>query len=171
MEDTKDEQTKGIDIGIHSYIVDPTLDANKEDEDGMAPLHRAADNDDIKQMKKLLAIPGIDVNVQIRSGNEERWTPLHYAARHGHTKCIKLLLQHADVNVNAQTAYGVTPLVLAVINGNIECVRLLLEYKNIQVNIKDNYGDTALAAAEQSEYNTEQKQEIVSLLIQHGATK
>ena len=56
---------------------DGTKDIDKLNEDGFAPLHKAAQNDQAESVKSLLD-QGADIDVQTR---EDKFTPLHIAAR------------------------------------------------------------------------------------------
>ena len=146
--------------------VNPNLAVNQLDKDGEAPLHWAAHYGNAEEMKKLLAITGIDVNIKDTEGK----TPLHIAADNDNSECVKLLLAHPNIDVNILNIVGNTALHYATFNGNAECVKLLLEYKDINVNIKNNRGKTPLADAQTSPFSTQKKQQILQLLIQHGAT-
>src|SRR5437762_2253717 len=67
---------------------------NAKDEDGLMPLHCAAEEGSKEMMELLLAYKA-DVNAE----DDEGGTPLHWAADGGHKEIVELLLAHgADVN-------------------------------------------------------------------------
>ena len=60
--------------------VDPNLPENHRDGIGWTPLHNAARDGHVDELKRLLAIPGIDVNVQATCEYYNGYTPLHYSS-------------------------------------------------------------------------------------------
>ena len=86
-------------------------------------------------LKNILAIPGVDVNVQDHYG----WTPLHEAANHGHLECVQLLLDYKPqfvkeigvlnkiCDISQTNEEGLTSLHDAVQNNHISVVHLLLK--------------------------------------------
>lgn len=83
------------------------------------PLHEAAKNGDIEDVRELLDA-GIDVN----SLNSEGATPLHWAAFKGHVDVAKLLVKRG-AKVNALTEKGSTPLRLATTHKQQAMIRYL----------------------------------------------
>ena len=83
------------------------------------PLHDAAKNGDIEEVRELLDA-GIDVN----SLNSEGATPLHWAAFKGHVEVAKLLVKRG-AKVNALTKKGSTPLRLATTHKQQDMIRYL----------------------------------------------
>ena len=94
-------------------------DANKQDNDGEAPLHWAAYKDHLEIVKLLLANHA-DANWQDNDGK----TPLHCAAHNGHLEIVKLLLDKG-ADANKQDNDGKTPLHWASYKGHLEIVELL----------------------------------------------
>jgi ankyrin repeat protein len=92
---------------------------NKQDKNGLTPLHWAAARGHVK-MARLLIAEGASINTQDRS----RLTPLHWAAANGQLEVVKVLLKnHADTDTfdpSGNTAYN-----LAVQNGHTEVAKLL----------------------------------------------
>lgn len=76
---------------------------------GLTPLHSAARYNHVEVCALLLALDGVDVNLQ----DEDGWTPLHYAARNAHLQIVELLLARPDVDVNRKDKRGNTPLYFA----------------------------------------------------------
>ena len=150
----------------------PKEDVNKRDSNGETALHRAAKNGDVEQLKKLLNIKGIDVNIQSTSSdNFKGATALLFAARNNKVDCVKLLLSVKDIDVNKKKEDGLSPIHEAVWHGNPECVKLLLTAPGININLRNSWNMTPLAWAEESFRNSEHRQEIIDILKKHGATK
>ena len=74
---------------------------------GDTPLHKAAKDGDVSEVKELLA-KGAEVNAKGKDGE----TPLHWAALLGHLDVVKELLAKG-AEVNAKNKYGYMPLDLA----------------------------------------------------------
>jgi ankyrin repeat protein len=94
------------------------------------PLHRAAVDGDIEQVRSLIA-KGADVNA--KSG-WKNLLPLHVAARYGH-KDISEVLIHNGADVDAETRRRVTPLFYAAFYGHKDVAELLID-KGADVNAK-----------------------------------
>ncbi|XP_018566618.1 acyl-CoA-binding domain-containing protein 6-like [Anoplophora glabripennis] len=68
---------------------------NETDEEGLAPIHWAADSGFVKVLEVLIGA-GADVNLKDSDGQ----TALHYASSCGQAECVKCLLRHgAQVDV------------------------------------------------------------------------
>ena len=74
----------------------------------MSDLHRAARDNNIRLLDRILATPGINVDATDRHGR----TPLHCAAQHGSDKTLEALLR-AGASSHAKSFDGKTPLSLA----------------------------------------------------------
>ena len=112
----------------------------KRNEKGETPLHVAAIDGNVKQVKKLLADKH-PVNMRDYGG----WTPLHEAANNGHHEVVQLLLQ-AGANINdneGEKTDGITPLHDACSNGHFDVIRVLLK-NGAKVTLLTNYNETAL---------------------------
>ena len=97
------------------------------------PLHEAAEDGDVSEVKQLLA-KGAEVNAKTSDG----YTPLHTAAMFGHLDVMKALIAKG-AEVDAKTEDGETPLHQAARWGNLDVVKELL-YKGAEVDAKDKYG-------------------------------
>ena len=60
---------------------------------------------------------------------------------------------------------------ICVKEGHLDCLKLLLAHNNININIKNIDAQTPLALAQQLDTNKTNKQEIITVLTSHGATK
>ena len=74
----------------------------------MAPIHAAARNGNLNQVKALLN-QGVPVNSR---DDYYGWTPLHWAARTGHLNVVQELLKRG-AHVNPRDITGFTPLMAA----------------------------------------------------------
>ena len=73
----------------------------------MEPIHNAAQNGNLNQVKSLL-----NQGVPVNSRNAHGWTPLHFAASSGRVNVVQELLRRG-AHVNPRTRSGMTPLYLA----------------------------------------------------------
>jgi ankyrin repeat protein len=100
-----------------------TQDINYQDETkGHTCLHKAAMNNNIKEIKKFL-----DRGADIKIVDKAYKTPLHKAVKYGGTEIVIVLLG-AGAEINAKSSFANTPLHLAVKRKkNIEMIKILLE--------------------------------------------
>jgi ankyrin repeat protein len=107
--------------------------------DGFTPLHKAASDDDLTAVKRLIA-SGADASAATELGHV---TPLALAATNGDSAMIQALLA-AHASVDAANADGATPLMLAAASGNVDAIRVLLDH-GAAVNAKEPLrGETPL---------------------------
>lgn len=87
-------------------------------------LHRAAQEGDLKEMRRLL-----DAGFASQLFDELSYTPLHYAVAGEHYRAVALLLAAGTpVNIHQEDRIGETPLSLAVQGDYVELVALLLRH-------------------------------------------
>lgn len=91
-------------------------------QNGLAPLHMAAQGDHVEAARKLLShrAPVDEVTV-------DYLTALHVAAHCGHVRVAKLLLDR-QADANARALNGFTPLHIACKKNRIKVVELLLKH-------------------------------------------
>ena len=120
----------------------------------MSDLHRAARDNNIRLLDRILATPGINVDATDRHGR----TPLHCAAQHGSDKTLEALLR-AGASSHAKSFDGKTPLSLA------------MEHRHSAVSFKrmicscNAQLDTASSACAHTPHTT-RTQQIVQRLLQ-----
>lgn len=118
-------------------LQDPAL-LRARDADGYTALHRAAYNDHVTAVQRLLSA-GADLAARTAEG----WTPLHSAARWNSAGCLPLLLLHG-ADVNAVTAGGLTPLMVAASTAEArDTCYLLLTADGVRLELRNASGDTA----------------------------
>ena len=86
----------------------------------MAPIHYAARNGNLNQVKTLL-----NQGVPVNSRDEYSFTPLHLASRRGRLSVVQELLKRG-AHVNPRTRSGMTPLYLAAYWNNPHVVHALI---------------------------------------------
>ncbi len=123
-----------------------------------APLHGAAGDGDLEQVKKLLETA--DVNGRDSLGS----TPLMFAASKGQLDVVTILIDK-KADVNAKNSDGLTALMFASMEGSLPVVKLLLEKgAEPEMNAPDKIGKNALSYAK-----TEGRKEVADLLSSKGA--
>ncbi|MBV9924171.1 MAG: ankyrin repeat domain-containing protein [Acidobacteria bacterium] len=123
------------------------------------PLIRAAMDNDLEAVKRLLLFEEADVNVLDKHYGT---TALAHAYMNGNREMMRELLWRG-ARVNARLSYGQTALMRLREGTPVEAVRDLLD-AGAKVNLRDENGDTALlAAAEQG------RADVVELLLRAGA--
>ena len=108
----------------------------------MEPIHNAAQNGNLNQVKSLL-----NQGVPVNSRNAHGWTPLHFAASSGRVNVIQELLRRG-AHVNPRTRSGMTPLYLAAFWNTPHVVHALIraganpKYRNMYGYDASNYSRT-----------------------------
>ncbi len=94
-------------------------------------LIQSAKNRNIEQIRKLLKMPLIDVNVADNDG----YTALVWAARNGRVEIVKELLKNEKVDVNAADNDGYTALMWAASNGKVEIPQLIANKLGLDIEV------------------------------------
>ncbi len=142
---------------IHLLDADETL-INVRDEDGLTPLHLAAQHGHLK-LARFLIDHGASVDARDLMGA----TPLHRAIYEGHTHVVRLLLDRG-ANVHARDNEGNAPLDAAINPiSKGETVNLLLS-RGADVNTRNNMHLTPLHEAAFT-----RRVDLMELLLEHGA--
>lgn len=101
----------------------PGVDANTAlTAEGNTPLITAACNGHPDVVDRLLAAPGVGVNVSSNIGA----TALYVAAQSGHTDVEERLLSAPGVDVNLGRSFGATPSYAAAFEGHLDVVERLI---------------------------------------------
>ena len=108
-----------------------------------------------KNVRRLLAVPGIDINAEYK----KYLTPLMAASEAGKARVVKVLLELKDeednhlVDINAANEEGTTALMLVAYKGHTQVANALLQQKDeegkllVDINVADKDGWTALMCA------------------------
>ncbi|WP_025118079.1 ankyrin repeat domain-containing protein [Bacillus sp. H1m] len=136
---------------------------NATDNQGRTPLMIATYKNDVKTTKALIEA-GADVNIQ----DDMKNNPFLYAGAEGYLDILKLTID-AGADPTITNRYGGTALIPASEQGYIDVIKELLTRTNIDVNHVNNLGWTALMEAIVLSNGNETQQQVIRLLIEHGA--
>jgi len=139
------------------------IDNNARDARGRTPLMVATLENDLFKVKELIEA-GADINLQ----DDLQDNPFLYAGAEGLTEILELLIA-AKPDLKLLNRYGGTALIPAAHHGHVENVRMLLTQTKIDVNHVNNLGWTALLEAVILGNGGKAYQQIVRLLLDHGA--
>lgn len=107
---------------------------------------------------------GADINLQ----DETCYNPFLYGCINGDLKLVKIMIR-AKANVELLTRFGGVGITPASEKGHVEVVRELLTTTDINVNHTNFVGWTPLIEAIILNNGGKRQQEIVKMLIEHGA--
>lgn len=107
---------------------------------------------------------GADINIR----DDRRDNPLLYASAAGNLDIVLLAIE-AGADTKLTNRFGGTALIPAADRGHVEIVRALLTKSDVNVNHINNLGWTALIEAVILGDGGKKHQQIVGLLIEHGA--
>ena len=144
-------------------LLEAGADIDARDERGRTAI-MAATHGNHPSVVNALIQTGANVNIQ----NHIRDNPFLYAGAEGLLDILKLLID-ADADTTLTNRFGGTALIPAAERGHVEVVRELLTRSNVDVNHINNLGWTALMEAIVLSNGGPSHQEIVKLLIEHGA--
>jgi ankyrin repeat protein len=125
------------------------------------PLYYAAEKGHIEIVKCL-----INSEANVNSLDRRQETPLFKPAGNGHLAVVEHLLD-AGTDATRLDLWKRTPLRFAAMKGRFDIARMLLEQTEIKQDIPDWSGRTVLHNA--ALYLREGQEDIIDLLIQHGA--
>ena len=143
------------------------IDINSKDANNETGIIIATDRNDIA-MVKLLLEHSADVNI---ASDKIDNTPIMIASVKGYGDIVQLLIEKSNPDMTILNGYGGTALIPACERGHVDIVKLLLEKTNVKVNHINKPGWTALLEAIVLSNGGKTQQEIVRLLLAHGADK
>lgn len=146
-----------------SELLAQGADVNTRDAQGRTPAMSATYAKRAQTVKALIEA-GADVNIRDGMLNN----PFLYAGAEGLLDILKLTVE-AGADPKLTNRYGGTALIPAAERGHVDVVKYLLTHTRIDVNHVNNLGWTALLEAIILSDGGPRHQEIVALLIQHGA--
>jgi acyl-CoA-binding protein len=143
---SNDEEEENDDVGGlgPAAVSVPAVEENGGySDDGSVEAHllRAAGENDVTALHKLLELPDVNVDYADESGQ----TALHLAADKNAVKAMEMLIA-AGCNVNAADGDGISVLQAAVIAGHVEICRILLQ-AGANPDQADADGDTPRSCA------------------------
>lgn len=138
-------------------------DINATDERGRTAVMAATYNNKVEAVKALIQ-KGADINIRDENSNNV----LLYAGAEGLLDIVKLAID-AGADPKLTNRYGGTALIPASERGHVEVVQELLSRSGIDVNHINNLHWTALLEAVILGSGGEKHQQIVQLLVDHGA--
>ena len=144
-----------------------TIDINIKDANNETGIIIATGRNDIA-MVKLFLEHGADINI---ASDKIDNTPIMIASVKGFTGIVQLLIEKSNPDMTILNGYGGTALIPACERGHVDVVKLLLERTNVKVNHINKPGWTALLEAIVLSNGGKSQQEIVRLLLAHGADK
>lgn len=144
-------------------LIENHADLNVRDDEGRTALMIAVYNEDA-EMTKILLDAGADVDLQ----DDMKNNPFLYAGAEGYLNILKLTIAaHADPTITNR--YGGTALIPASERGHLAIIEELLNQTEVDINHVNNLGWTALMEAVILNDGGETQQQVVQLLIEHGA--
>ncbi|MEK4198634.1 ankyrin repeat domain-containing protein [Cytobacillus sp. FSL K6-0265] len=136
---------------------------NAQDEDGNTAVMAATQQNQV-EIVKVLIVHGADINIR----NKRLDNVLLYAGAEGLLQIVQLAIQ-AGADTTITNRYGGIAIIPACERGHIEVVKELLTHSDTDVNHINDLHWTALLEAIILSDGGKTHQEIVQLLIDHGA--
>ncbi|NTU30798.1 ankyrin repeat domain-containing protein [Brevibacillus sp. HB1.1] len=136
---------------------------NAQDDRGRTAAMAATHGNHVETVKVLIEA-GADINIQ----DDRQDNPFLYAGAEGYLEILKLVID-AIPDTKIYNRFGGTPLIPAAEHGYVEVAKELLTRTDVDVNHVNNPGWTALMEAIVLNDGGKKQQEMVQLLIDHGA--
>jgi hypothetical protein len=137
-------------------------DINGRDDRGRTPIMAATHGNQVATVAALVEA-GADVNIR----DDRLDNPFLYAGAEGLLEILRIVAPRADTRI--VNRYGGIAIIPAAERGHVEVMRFLLEHTDSNVNHVNNLGWTALLEAVILADGGPRHQEIVRLLLEHGA--
>ena len=138
-------------------------DINGRDAQGRTPVMAATHGNRVDTVRALIQA-GADINIR----DNRMDNPFLYAGAEGLLEILKLAID-AKADTRLTNRFGGTALIPAAERGHVEIVNELLTRTDVDVNHVNNLGWTALLEAIVLSNGGEKHQQIVQLLVDHGA--
>jgi uncharacterized protein len=138
-------------------------DINVTDAQGRTPVMIATYKHDTEMVRALIQ-KGADINMR----DSQKENPLLHAGAQGWLDILKLAIE-AKADTTLTNRFGGISIIPAAERGHVETVRELLTRTDINVNHVNNLGWTALLEAIVLSDGGQAQQQIVQLLVDHGA--
>ncbi|WP_409270056.1 ankyrin repeat domain-containing protein [Neobacillus sp. SCS-31] len=151
------------DVDEISRLIEKGANINAQDPNGRTPVMIATYNNDVTAAKVLIDA-GADVDIRDNMKNNV----FLYAGAEGYIDILKLAIK-AGADPHITNRYGGVAVIPAAERGHVDVVELLLTETDINVNHVNNLGWTALIEAIILNNGGKRQQEIIGLLIDHGA--
>ena len=131
-------------IGLMIACKMPSLDVNKQFQDGLTLLHMAVITKNNEAMSYLCSMPGAR-NIKNKAGK----TPFDIAAESSTCPLSFLISLHSllgtdQIDINRKFRQGKTLLHIAVENNDKQATQRLLKYEGVDVNVSDSFGNTPI---------------------------
>jgi ankyrin repeat protein len=136
---------------------------NGQDERGRTAVMAATHGNQVETVRALIAA-GADINLRDQRSDN----PFLYAGAEGLLEILKLTIA-AQADTRLTNRFGGTALIPAADRGHVEIVTELLTRTDVDVNHVNNLGWTALLEAIILSDGGVRHQQIVQLLVDHGA--
>ncbi|MBB3110119.1 hypothetical protein FHS18_002186 [Paenibacillus phyllosphaerae] len=144
-------------------LLNEGADVNVQDAKGRTAAMIATYNNDVNTVKALIDA-GADVNKQ----DDLKNTPFLYAGAEGYIEILKLTID-AGADPTITNRFGGTALIPASEHGYLDVIQELLIRTSIAINHVNNLGWTALMEAIILNDGGQRQQQVVQVLIEHGA--
>ena len=149
------------------YYIQKGMNINSLDKDGKTAILISTEQNNI-EMVRWLVEHGAEIDFRDQNKNIIDNTPFLYAGAKGLDEILDILIP-LNLDVNILNGYGGNALIPACESGYVSTVKKLLEKTDVEVNLINNLGWTALLEAIILGDGGKNHQEIVRLLLNHGA--
>ncbi|KAF6776729.1 hypothetical protein AHF37_03530 [Paragonimus kellicotti] len=113
---------KGCRKSVVELLLSHGADYVCKNNDGVQPIHLAAEMNFVDGLKLLLVQSNIDVEAEDERGS----TPIHYCCTVDSNECLQILLDHG-ANIYHKNAFGDSSIHVAMFQSATKCARLLFE--------------------------------------------
>ena len=144
-------------------LLEGGADVDWQGDDGRTPVMAATVGNHVDTVRALI---DAEANVDIRDARLDN--PFLYAGAEGLLDILRLTIE-AGADPSLTNRYGGTALIPASERGHVEVVRELLTNSDVDVDHVNNLGWTALLEAIVLSNGDERHQQVVQLLVDHGA--